>query len=1274
MMICNRTDKRSRYWRPRHLCAWLILALISLSAKADLRFDRLFTDAEAAGQGVGAIRVIVQDDHGFIWLGGENGLARYDGVRLKRYVNNPRVAGTLTSSYVRDIQIDHQGVMWIATDLGLCRYNEATDDFTAFLAGEGEDSISHNVVMSLALDAHNNLYLGTANGLNVFNASRSHFQYHFPQPSEVGDTGANAIQDVFIDSQSRIWLGTGELGLARFYPEGGRYELYQHNKNNPQSITSDSIRDIAEDDQGQLWIGTYGGGVSRMNTEAGTFHNYRHDPADPTSIGSNAIWDIFQDGEGVVWLATDPGGLARYNADTDSFTHYRHSPYDRDSLSSNVVRTIFEDRQQDLWVGTFPSGVNFYSRAISKFTNYMHKPDDPESLSHSAVLSFLQDRDGIIWIGTEGGLDSFDPVSKRFTRHNLRPGEPGGLRANAVLTIEEDYNGDLWIGTWSGGLHRYDKKTGIFHNYFPDKNDPGSINSAFVWALMLDRSNNLWVATETGGLNLYDRRTDSFSSMMHDPLDETSISGNFIWALLEDRVGDIWVGTINGLDRFDPKTKTFARYTENSSDPEAFRSIIRIRSLAEDQRGRIWIGTQDNGAFVYNPLTDVFIRIDETTGLPSPYVPSLIEDNIGNMWMTTGNGVARVDTDTLAVTAFRKGHGLVGNNFNRDATLKDSEGKLYFGGADGFSVLDPSSLSDSLEGFSVLVTGFRIFNRPVPIGGPNSPLQSSILTTEAITLDHSHSMFSFEFAALSYRFAARNQYAYKLEGFDKEWNAAGTDNTATYTNIGAGEYVFRVKAANGDGVWSDDIASKRLVVLPPPWRTWWAYTIYGALILLLGAAVVRAKAKRMEYDNHKALNTELLRVNKIKDTFLANTSHELRTPLNGIIGIAESMADNPVIRASDELFHRLNLIVFSGKRLSTLINDILDYSKLSERSLEIFCKPVDLKTLTDDVFQLLGPLSEAKHMDLENAVDASMPPVHADENRLQQIMINLVGNGIKYADAGVVRVYCRQHPHGVDVVVEDSGSGIAEDQYENVFKAFTQLESSDSRRHGGTGLGLSVTKQLVELHGGKIWVESKPGVGSKFIFTLSYSTLTLDDIGRYDTPREPSAPLALPADRTLKARRLATASVDDLELQSAPSNAAEFIILIVDDDPVNRLVLSGILALHQYQILEASGGQEAIDIIAGGTHVDLVILDVMMPQLNGYDTCKQMRVHHPVHEMPVIFLTAKKVDEDIAKAFAAGGTEILAKPVSKYELLPRVANQLKLLELYRARAQSSSPG
>lgn len=1248
----------------------ILICLAALSvftpAWAELRFDRLFTDAEAAGQGVGAVRAIVQDEYGFIWFGGENGLARYDGVRLKRYFNDPRVPNTLTSSYVRDLQIDHDGVMWIATDLGLCRYNIKTDDFTAYFQGQGRASISHNVVMSLTLDAHNNLYLGTGNGLNILGPERDYFEYHFPQPEQIGDTGANSIQDVFIDSQQRIWLGTGESGLVQFDLETATYRFFQHDKDDPLSIVADSIRDIEEDRQGRLWIGTYNGGISRMDIERGIFRNYRHDPGDPISIGSNTVWDIFQDSEGVLWFGTDPGGLARYDEATDAFEHYRHSPYNRDSLSSNVVRTIFEDQQHDLWVGTFPSGVNYYSRAIRSFRNYKHKPDDRNSLSHSAVLSFKEDRDGLIWIGNEGGLDSFDPVTRTFTRHNLRPGEPGGLKANAVLSIEEDVNGDLWIGTWSGGLHRYDKETGVFHNYFPDKEVPGTINSSFIWSLLLDSNDDLWVGTETGGLNLYHRDSDSFTALMHDPNDHHSINGNFIWALEEDRTGNFWVGTMNGLDRFDRATRTFYHFSETSDRPEAFSGLIRIRTLTEDTRGRIWIGTQDNGAFVYDPDTEAFTRLDESKGMPSSYVPSIIEDDFGSVWLTTGNGVARVNAQTLEITAFRKGHGLVGNNFNRDATLKDRRGNLYFGGAEGFSVLDPKALVESSDDFPVLITDFKIFNQTVAIGAPKSPLKESILTTEQITLTHLHSMFSFGFSALSYRFSSRNHYAYKLEGFDKDWNHVGTDNTATYTNLGSGEYVFKVKGANGDGVWSEDIASRKLVILPPPWKTWWAYTLYVAMILLLAIALIRTKTKRMAFENQKALNAELLRVNKIKDTFLANTSHELRTPLNGIIGIAESMADNPLIRTSEELFHRTNLIVFSGKRLSTLINDILDYSKLCDGNLNIFCKPVDLRSLTEDVFQLLGPLTEAKSIELDNAVDGALPPLHADENRLQQIMINLVGNGIKYSDSGVVRVYCRRSGDLAEIVVEDSGPGIPEDQYENVFTAFLQLESSDSRRYGGTGLGLSVTKQLVELHGGRIWVESQLDVGSKFKFTLHFSGQTLADVGRYETRTHRAEPASSQkAAVRRKQPSITAASVDDLELQSAPENAESFTLLIVDDDPVNRLVLSGILNLHKYQVIEASSGQEAIKILSSGTHIDLVILDVMMPQLNGYDTCKKIREQHPLHEMPIIFLTAKKVDEDIAKAFAAGGTEILAKPVSKYELLPRIANQLKLLEAYR---------
>ncbi len=1262
---------------------WCTVGLLALQLSpaagaegADLRFERLFTDAEAAGQGVGAIRAIVQDKLGFIWLGGENGLARYDGVRLKRYLSDPRVGNTLTSSYVRDLVIDADGVMWVATDLGLCRYNATTDDFTAFVQGEAPGYISHNVVTSLAVDGDNRLYLGTGDGLTVLDPPRQRFSHYAPQPSPDEETGVFSVQAVYIDRRNRVWLGTAEQGLALFDPQSQHFQIFQHNPRDPTSVIADSVLSIHEDRRGRLWVGTYGGGLSRMNADGRSFTNYTHSAHDSSSIGASTIWDIYEDSAGDIWFATDPGGLGRYDESADAFVRYRHKPYNRDSISSNAVRTVFEDASGDLWIGAFPSGVNFYNRGISQFRNFTHTPDDANSLSHSAVLAFIEDRQGLVWIGSEGGLDAFDKATQTFTRHNLRPGEAGGLRANAVLSIAEDATEDLWLGTWSGGLHRYNRRTGIFKNYFPDKNKPGSINSGFIWALHRDRDNNLWIGTETGGLNLYDRATDSFTAFVHDPANKQSISGNFVWAILEDRQGYLWVGTTNGLDRLDRRTRTFRRYTEGASDPQVAHQIIRVRALAEDSQGRIWIGTQDNGAFIYDPDKDIYSRIDEKAGLPSPFVSSMVEDGLGNMWLTTGIGVARVALDTLAVTAYRRGHGLVGNNFNRNASLKDRDGHLYFGSAEGFSLLDPGQLTEPVAEFPVWVTDFRIFGRSVSMGAPDSPLQSSILTAPVITLDHTHSMFSFEFAALSYRFSARNHYAYMLEGFDKGWNYTGTDNSATYTNLGPGKYLFKARGANGDGTWSEQIASKRLIINPPPWKTWWAYLIYAAALVSLAAGAWKIKARQMEYTHQRALNNELVRVNEIKDTFLANTSHELRTPLNGIIGIAESLADNPLVRAHDDLFHRLNLIVFSGKRLSSLINDILDYSKLSERQLKIYPRPVDFRQLTEHVFQLLAPLAEAKQIELVNLVDPSMPAVHADENRLQQIMINLVGNGIKYSSAGSVTVACKDRVQFAEVVVADTGTGIPANQFDNVFKAFFQLEGSDSRRHGGTGLGLSVTRQLVELHGGSIRLESEEGAGSKFIFTLHYSP------ERQAQPPDTEPNTTLAATGALRKRavgskrgpRSALASVDDLELSPPPANAASFTLLIVDDDPVNRMVLSGILQLHNYAVLEAASGAEALQLLASAAGVDLVVLDVMMPEMNGYETCRCIRQTYDLHQLPVIFLTAKKVDADIARAFAAGGTEILTKPVSKYEILPRVANQLRLLEIVReSRGPAAGP-
>ncbi len=1273
-------EKRFAGWRRSFyiaLWSWCLAAAAvagTVGTPPELRFQRVLEDSEAIKRNASALMTVVQDSTGFMWFGGENGLARFDGVQFKRYEPSPEPGGP-PSNIVRGLLVDHKGVMWVATDRGLCRYTAELDRFEVFRPVLNDPAtLPHNVITSLAVDQNNRLILGTGSGISIFNAERTRFD----NLALTADSQTTTfVLKTFVDSKNRIWVGSRDHGLFLL---GGNGEFIRHFVASPgdsSALQSDVVKAIEEDQFGRIWVGTYGGGVSRLNEGERTFTTYMANPRDPNAIGSNTIWDIYLDSSDDLWLSTDQGGLARYQVQGDSFVHYRHSAFDRNTLASNKVQAIYEDSEQNLWITTFPDGINFYDRRHSQVTNYTHRQNEPNSLTNSAVLDFMQTTDGLLWIGTENGLNLFDIDQRRFVGRYVRePGSATGLQASSVLSLAEDHNGDIWVGTWGGGLHRFDRVNETFTHYGPARDQPGSLNSAFIWDIFLDRDNRLWIGTETGGLNRYVRETDSFEHFTLDQHDPQSISSNFVWAVLEDSRNRFWLATVDGLNTMDRATGRFTRYAKASNDPKTLNSV-RIRALMEDSSGRVWIGTQDVGVVMFDYSDETFTHLKWPDSL-APLVTSFVEDNLGYVWASTANGIARIEPSTLEVRSFHRRHGLVGDNFNRDATFKDRKGQLYFGGTDGFSVFDPRAFMRGSDNFPLVLTDFRLYNRSLPIGTTDSPLKRAITYTDVLELRHNHAMFSLAFAVLNYRVAEESRYVYRLQGFDEEWHQTDGANLATYTNLSPGSYVFQVRSSDRDGNWNKNMAQVAIRILPPPWRSYWAFGVYGVLALLVVLFLIRMFLKHMELDKQRALNAELLRINKIKDAFLVNTSHELRTPISSMIGLAEAIVREDRDRLPATAEQRLSLIVAHGKRLSNLINDILDYGNFADRKLELHLERLALRPLVEAVLQISRPLAYGKSLRLLNELDPATAWVTADRNHIKQVLTNLIGNAIKYTEQGEVRITAHVDGPKLRVQVRDTGCGIKPEMSDRVFTP-QPSKTLGEQVLAGAGLGLAVTKHLVELHGGTIEFETqwdgtegsarhKLPSGTCFTFTLPLAE-----------PQNPpvSPPASAPPSHALPAAALEKPEPTPEKSRAAlretlvgemapPANGASFTVLIVDDDPVNRMVLSGILSLHDYQILEAGNGPEALHLVLQeGRGVDLVILDVMMPRMSGFEVCQRLRQSFPPETLPIVFLTARHGGEDINVGLGAGGNEVLYKPVSKEVLLPRVKHYL--LELERGR-------
>jgi len=1023
-----------------------------------------------------------------MWFGGTNGLARYDGYTTKLYRHDAQNRRSLSNNLIRDLVIGAEGHLWVATMDGLNRYDRDSDSFTHFYHDPKDpDSISSSDISSVLLDRSGDLWLGTVDGgLNRLISSsneRARFERHI-LPTYQFRPGDIDIRSISEDASGHIWAGTWGAGAYEFDPKSQRYKHHYHQPGNPNSISHNEVVSFSTDSRGAMWIGTLGGGLDRYHPESG-FTHFIYDENDPSSIGSNIIWDIWEDQTGHLWVATDGGGLNVLNLDEGKrFQRYRNQLGDESSVLSDKLFAIYEDSTAGLWFGHFPSGVSRLDPYASAFRNYRHDPNDANSLSHSAILAVVEDLEGDLWVGTENGLNHLDRDNNIITRYTKDAKGDKHLDADAVLSVLADHKGDIWVGGWGGGLSRLDRGTGVFHYYRPDASKKNALHDDRIWSLFEDSKKQVWIGTERGGFYRYNRAEDNFHRFGQ--------VGTYVWMFFEDSLGKFWVGGYDGLNLFNRDTGHVKRFRHTPTDPYSISGNL-VRSMLEDEHGGLWIPTEGGGLNHMERSTAVFTAYREQDGLAADGVIGILEDDQGYLWLSTGKGLSRFNPETKEFRNYSKGHGLPGNLYNRAAYLKTSKGEMAFGSTDGLSLFFPQNLPENTRVPPVVFTDFQLLNKAVPIGAENSPLQISITQAKSIILSHKDSIFTLEFAALNYLVPEDNQYAYKMEGFDKSWYYVGGRRSATYTNLDPGEYVFRVKASNNEGVWNEEGASIKITVLPPWWQTHWAYAVYAFFAICMLGLLFYLYSHRKEVVRERTLNQRLLQLDKDKDAFLANTSHELRTPLNGIIGLSESLIDGVTGPLSEATRENVELIVSSGKRLSNLVNDILDFASLKENRLVLNKQLVDVYNLIEIVVTLLQPLTKDRPVTVVNETPKGLDWVLADESRLQQVLYNLVGNAIKFTPEGSVTIGAwvekseKSNEGFLWVSITDTGIGIAKDQQLKVFNAFEQVDGSASS-YSGTGLGLAVSHQLIAQHGGTITLDSTLGLGSRFGFSIPLAT------------------------------------------------------------------------------------------------------------------------------------------------------------------------------------------
>lgn len=1216
--------------------------LTTLLLGDDILFKRI-----SINQGLSQVSIncIHQDSKGFMWFGTQDGLNRYDGYKFKIYRNNKN-SNSISDRWIWAIYEDKNneaGILWIGTETGgLNRFDSKTGKFTHYLPEAGNSkSLSHRDVRCIIRDRDGFLWIGTyGGGLCKFNRSNGIFDRYKPNEKDKNSL-SNKVLALYEDRNGLIWVGTEGGGLHRLNKNKTDFKKFEVKSGIAQD---EKIWSICEDSNGNIWLGT-SSGLKKYDSGKQIFIPFKNEKDKETSLSHNDVRAIFEDKDGRLWVGTQNGGLNQYIPEANKFFRYKHDATPR-SLSHNDVRSIYQDESGGLWIGTRGNGLNMYNRHSFYFKHYANDPGNPKSLSHNTVLSFCEDKNGIIWIGTYGGgLNRFDRKYGTFTHFNS---QNSNLGDDTIWSVLEDHEGNLWVATYSSGLARIDKNKReldlndlkIRRNLFIRPIPLEKMGSKKIRCIYEDNQGILWVGTYLGGLHkLESRNPIQFKKYTT----KEGLSDNDVKCLFEDSKSRLWIGTRSGgLNLLEKKDKDGEYHFSTSSIPKLSHNNVLF--IHEDKSNFLWIGTI-SGLNKFDQKKNIVTHYFQKDGLPNDVIYSILEDQDSNLWFSTNRGISKFSPQTGKFTNYDIYDGLQGFEFNSGAALKTRDGRFFFGGVNGFNSFLPGNIKLSDYKPPIVFTDFLLKNKSVEISNneKTSPLRIPIHETEEITLSHSDNIFAFEFSALHFASPEKNKYQYKLEGYDDDWIDTGADNRhATYTNLTRGAYTFIVKGTNKDGMESNKTASIRIRIKPPFYATVGAIIIY----VLLAIAILMT-AWYVWYQ--KNVVHHMQENDRLKDEFLSTTSHELRTPLNAIIGLAQSLMDGATGPLSEPTKANLYQIVSSGQRLYSLVSDILDYSQLKDGKLELQMVPVGLEALTIDIISLHTPFTAGKRIKLINGIPPGIPPVAADEGRLHQIMHNLVGNAIKFTQTGTITISASIDDSTATIRVSDTGIGIPEGEQDRIFKSFEQVD----RSYGGAGLGLSITKKMVQLHGGEISVESKEGKGSTFSFTLP---LWQESIHEKQKNFEGSIK---------HTEFLAHYDWDQTITAIKESKKGDYHILVVDDEPTNLNIVSNFFKTSSYKITMVLSGKEAIDKIDNNESFDLVLLDLLMPEMTGYDVLRKIRKRFSTNELPVIILTAKTQEKDIAEAFGEGANDYISKPVFQSELLARVTLHLHLLDALR---------
>ncbi len=1273
------------------------------------RFEKLSVDQGLSSRYITSIH---QDKFGFIWIGTQNGLNLYDGMEFKIFRSEAINKHSLPNNYIYKILEDKDSTIWICSEYGLSKFNRATEDFTNFYL----DTMDHfnpinrireiyNIDEYLMLNAGGRIYQFNVRTNTFFNTRIE----TIPPPIE---TWSDAVT-MLPDSSGVLWVFSKDdqnLAISQYNCRNGDTESFLTSNDQPINFSHLNVTSAFKVHPNIIWLGTFGNGLYKLIVnQSGNYTYERYNRYLPKSIISNYITQIYRDRKSNVWVGAKFGfyklldgghivpsvddfentfiienygvrsfsednkdcfwmttrdGIFCFNILNKDFTYFTHDPQNPTSLSGNHPFKTFTDHSDQTWIITSTSGISRLNPNANSFLQ-IKKDNNKNSLSNDWITSFLVDSKGNFWAGTFGGGLNRTVYNKEHHfenfRHYFKPADEKfrfSFYANFdVSAIYEDKKGDIWVGTYEA-LNKYKPESDDFIQYRYNSDSISTIGNNIITAIFEDHFGTFWIGTQ-GGLNIFDRETEKYYPYLNNPEDSTSIGRNEIRAIFEDKQNNLWFGG-KYLKKLVRKDTSFITYKPDPNNPKSINDE-NVRAIVEDKNNHLWLGT-NKGLNKMNTLDGTFFVVTDSSGQQEDAISGMCMDDHGNLWisMVTG-GLTKYNPKTGKFKDFNTDDGLVSNEFAEGSYYKDNNGWMYFGGYKGFNVFHPDSIKENTYVPPVYITGFSLFDEKQHFDQP-------LIEKKDIHLKYNENEFTFNFVALNYLNSKKNKFAYMLEGYDDDWNYCDDQRFARYTNMSPGDYIFRVKASNNDGYWNEEGTSIAVIIAPPFWKTFWAYFIYiilfiGLLYLLRRYEMNRLRLKQnleiniIEAEKHAELDIE-------KNKFFSNISHEFRTPLTLILGPLDRLIGN---LKNGEQKSELNLIERNAQRLQILINQLLSLSKLESGKMKLKARPENIVRLIRLFLQSFHSMAEDKGIEIEFETDADVYILYVDPIKIEKITNNLLSNAFKFTESGgkikaSISSSSKEGQRGVTIKFSDTGIGISKEKLPHVFDRFYQVDEKQMKTNLGTGIGLALAKELVELHHGTISADSDFGMGTTFTIFLPMGKdhLTADEIFvRKDSYGEPGPTEIIDDDELLSDDYIFIQDVTtqtDLKTK-VPFNDNLPLLLIVEDNEDMRNYIKSYLT-GAYNIIEATNGKEGAA-IAIEQIPDLIVSDLMMPFVDGNEMTIQLKSDERTSHIPIILLTAKASKESKLEGLETGADDFLTKPFDADELLIRIKNLIE---------------